>query len=183
MTIDDIAEGLRVVAMEVDRATVIDDVHYPHQGLGDDKTAPAVRQAAERFLALARARAVPVAIYETWRSDARQRWLYASGRTRPGPIVTYARSAFDEWHGYGLALDVIHASLAWNAPTSFWNDVGRLAKECGFDWGGDWKRPDLPHLQWGKCRASPSWRATALLSAGGPEAVWRAVGALDVDGN
>lgn len=37
------------------------------------------------------------------RTEARQRWLYASGRTRPGPILT---NTMDSRHRVGLAGDM-----------------------------------------------------------------------------
>ena len=29
-----------------------------------------------------------------------------------------------------------------------WQEFGRLADECGLSWGGRWKKPDYPHVQW-----------------------------------
>jgi hypothetical protein len=29
-----------------------------------------------------------------------------------------------------------------------WEEFGRVAAECGLEWGGTWKNPDLPHVQW-----------------------------------
>jgi peptidoglycan L-alanyl-D-glutamate endopeptidase CwlK len=29
-----------------------------------------------------------------------------------------------------------------------WEEFGRIADECGLDWGGNWKKPDFPHIQW-----------------------------------
>jgi hypothetical protein len=46
------------------------------------------------------------------------------------------------------------------------------------DWGGDWTVRDLPHVQWGKCKASPSYVARGLYASGDVEAVWKAVGAV-----
>ena len=40
---------------------------------------------------------------EGYRSPQRQTWLYASGRTRPGPVVTWLR--VPKRHGKGLAVD------------------------------------------------------------------------------
>jgi peptidoglycan L-alanyl-D-glutamate endopeptidase CwlK len=28
-----------------------------------------------------------------------------------------------------------------------WEEFGRIARECGLVWGGDWKKKDLPHVQ------------------------------------
>lgn len=29
-----------------------------------------------------------------------------------------------------------------------WEEFGRIAEECGLEWGGRWKKADLPHVQW-----------------------------------
>jgi hypothetical protein len=29
-----------------------------------------------------------------------------------------------------------------------WREFGRIAGECGLEWGGVWQRPDYPHVQW-----------------------------------
>jgi D-alanyl-D-alanine dipeptidase len=83
-----------------------------------------------------------------YRSAQEQNRLYAQGRTAPGRIVTNARGG-SSWHNYGLAADyafVVGGQLTWNGP---WRVFGRIAGECGLEWGGDWtKFPDRPHVQW-----------------------------------
>lgn len=29
-----------------------------------------------------------------------------------------------------------------------WQEFGRIAGECGLEWGGTWKKKDIPHVQW-----------------------------------
>lgn len=119
-------------------------------------------------------------IFETLRTDARARYLFGYGRTWDDGrgIVTNSRDALSTWHGYGLAADVIHPTLRWAAPEAYWRAIGAAAKANGLDWGGSWVNfPDRPHVQWGKCRRSPSVRARALKTDGGNEAVWHEVGA------
>jgi hypothetical protein len=29
-----------------------------------------------------------------------------------------------------------------------WEEFGRIAAECGLEWGGTWKKRDIPHVQW-----------------------------------
>ena len=87
-----------------------------------------------------------------YRSVEEQNRLYAQGRTAPGRIVTNARGGAS-WHNYGLAADyafVAGGQLAWSGP---WRIFGRIARECGLEWGGDWKGfPDRPHVQFRKGR-------------------------------
>lgn len=95
-----------------------------------------------------------VFVTETYRSQARQKYLYAQGRTRPGLIVTWT-------------LNSNHASRrAWDiavAPPKNLYDVttlaraGAIARKLGITWGGDWKgTPDRPHFE-----VKPSWTIPA----------------------
>jgi hypothetical protein len=116
---------------------------------------------------------------ETVRTAARQSFLYGFGRDYDDGrgVVTNASTALYSWHGYGLAADIVHAQLAWKAPPAWWRLMGEVAKAHGLDWGGDWSHADLPHVQWGNCKPSPSDLARTLYASGGAAAVWRAVGA------
>ena len=141
-----------------------------------DRLAPLFRAAIEATLA-----EHPDAIVcETYRSNELQAPYFERGRTvkPPAHTVTNARTNLYSWHGYGLAVDIIHRELEWNAPTSWFAQVAETAKRNGCKWGGNWKSPDFPHLQWGRCKASPSDLARRLIAEGGMEAVWHAVGAV-----
>lgn len=121
-----------------------------------------------------------VRVFEGLRTGGRQAWLYAKGRTRlPGPTVTNAKTNLTSWHGYGLAVDIVHKTEFW---TPFGNDsakneawfanVGAVFKRHDCNWGGDWHKPDTPHMQWGRCTASPTQGAIDLIVSTGIKAVW-----------
>lgn len=116
-------------------------------------------------------------VYETYRSNALQVVYYARGRTvkPPKETVTNAPANIFSWHGYGLAVDVIHRVKRWNVSEAWFADVASVFKQHGCKWGGDWLRQDLPHFQWGLCRASPSDQARDILTTQGVRAVWAAV--------
>lgn len=118
-------------------------------------------------------------VYETYRSNELQAIYYARGRTvrPPNAPVTNAMGNLYSWHGYGLAVDVIHQTRQWDAGEAWFRAVAEVFKRHGCKWGGDWTRPDLPHFQWGLCRPSPSDGARQLMRTGGVFAVWQAVGA------
>lgn len=141
--------------------------------------APRFRVAVEAALAECERAGLEAIVYETYRSDELQQLYYARGRTVKPPdyTVTNASSNLYSWHGYGLAVDVIHRKLRWKVARSWYVDVAEIFKRHGCKWGGDWKTVDLPHFQWGKCKATPSDRARELIRVGGLEAVWRAAGA------
>lgn len=93
-------------------------------------------------------------IVEGYRSVARQLWLYAQGRTRPGPVVTWKRTP--TWHGVGLAADV-RPRRGYQVPTDYWVKL----RECGRRYGLNnpaWEKGDLGHLQ----LSSPTVRADAV---------------------
>ncbi len=50
-------------------------------------------------------------------------------------------------HSWGLAIDI---NAAWNGfgkvPTMS-NELVKCFKDAGFDWGGDWAKPDGMHMQ------------------------------------
>ncbi|MEI8277090.1 MAG: M15 family metallopeptidase [Hyphomicrobiales bacterium] len=120
-------------------------------------------------------------VYEGYRSDQLQKIYYARGRTviPPRHTVTNAPTNTTSWHGYGLAVDVVHQTKYWEpvGGEAWFAKVARIFKAKGLSWGGDWSHPDTPHFQWGACKPSPSDQARALLASGGVQAVWRALGA------
>jgi hypothetical protein len=144
------------------------------------KLAPGFRAAVEAAIAAARAAGIDAKVQEAYRSNELQELYYRRGRPPtpeyPAP-VTNARSNLYSWHGFSLAVDVISDVHGWDRPDAWWADLAAIFAVNGCRWGGEWRRPDPPHFQWGRCKPSPSDQARALLAQGGVEAVWRAVGA------
>lgn len=104
------------------------------------------REILERALAEAREAGLDPVVIETYRSQARQDWLFAQGRTRPGPIVTRARVSK---HTSRLAADVcprVNGRIEWNRRDLF-DAWGRIAKAHGLVWGGDFSFYDGAHVQ------------------------------------
>ena len=141
--------------------------------------APLFRAAVEAAIAECQAKQLDAIVYETYRSNELQSVYYTRGRTvrPPDETVTNAMNHLYSWHGYGLAVDVIHRTKEWGPGEAWFQSVAEIFKRHGCKWGGDWKSRDRPHFQWGLCRASPSDRARELLRTGGVWAVWEAVGA------
>ena len=145
------------------------------------RLAPKMCAAVEAVLRDCEAAGLDAVVYETYRSQELQALYYARGRSvvPPEHPVTNVRDARSGWHHYGLAVDIISISRGWDVPESWWDRLGAIGEAHGLTWGGRWKMHDLPHLQWGRCRDTPSDRARELLAEGGVEAVWREVGAAD----
>jgi peptidoglycan LD-endopeptidase CwlK len=78
-----------------------------------------------------------------FRTYAEQDALFAQGRTTPGHIVTNARGG-ESAHNFGLAVDFFAGD--WD-PQSY-ERLGSMVALRGLVWGGSWKKPDRPHVQW-----------------------------------
>ena len=112
------------------------------------KLHPKIRDAARKFINNALSQGIKLRITSGYRSIQEQDDLYAQGRTKPGNIVTYLKGGYSN-HNYGLAIDVVpikNGKADWNSPN--WNKIGKIGKDVGFKWGGDWTSfKDKPHFE------------------------------------
>ena len=101
------------------------------------------QEACFLFLEECKKAGLDVFITETYRSQERQDYLYAQGRTRPGNKVTWTRNSR---HTSRLAWDI-----ACNSPSLYdvatLKKAGAIAKKLGITHGGDWKSVDYPHFE------------------------------------
>jgi D-alanyl-D-alanine carboxypeptidase-like protein len=141
--------------------------------------APRFRAAVDAAIAECRANGLNAVVFETFRSNELQAIYFTRGRTvrPPERPVTNASDNRFSWHGYGLAVDVIHRQLAWGADDAWFASVAEIFRRYDCKWGGDWVQRDLPHFQWASCKPSPSDQARLLLGTRGVQAVWDVVGA------
>lgn len=85
---------------------------------------------------------------ETYRSQARQDWLFGQGRTRPGRIVTWTEHSR---HTDRLAADVYlypaetGGKLTWKK--CFFDRWGAIALRHHLQWGGRFRSYDGPHVE------------------------------------
>ncbi|WP_426061234.1 M15 family metallopeptidase [Hymenobacter sp. B1770] len=95
---------------------------------------------------------VPI-VTECYRNPARQEELYAQGRTKPGPIVTYKRggeSKHNRWPSRALDVAFLLADgeVSWSGLLL--SKFARLMKaaDARVRWGGDWPGfKDRPHFE------------------------------------
>lgn len=116
---------------------------------------------------------VPI-LGEGFRSTARQKALYAQGRTAAGPVVTHkdgvrhrsnhqSSMAADLWLKEGDGYD-------WDGTPALWRYWGHCCRAQGLEWGGDWKSfKDHPHVEWptgdlAAYKAAREWQKTAGLA-------------------
>ena len=110
---------------------------------------PYVAFLASEFLGLTKAHNLDVRITAAFRSWDEEDRLYASGRTKPGPIVTNARGG-NSYHNWGLAFDAapFENNRISNDSAKFMQ-MGRLGEQVGLEWGGSFKSiVDFPHFQY-----------------------------------
>ncbi|MEO5735136.1 MAG: M15 family metallopeptidase [Rubrivivax sp.] len=149
------------------------------------RLAPAFAKAVQDAIAECNApsNALDAMVYEGYRSEALQAMYYRRGRTVKPPFktVTNAPGNLYSWHGFGLAVDVVHRTKYWLPPEGdgWFRKVGSIFKRHASNWGGDWAMADLPHFQWVRCPPGPSDVARQLIDSQGMQAVWQHVGAID----
>ncbi|QUW23861.1 M15 family metallopeptidase [Sporosarcina sp. Marseille-Q4063] len=101
---------------------------------------------------------IKILITDDYRSYEEQDKLYDKGRRTSGKVVTHAVGG-ESFHNFGLAVDFAlqleNGNVIWDIEydgnrngQSDWFEVAEIAKELGFQWGGDWRGfKDYPHLQ------------------------------------
>ena len=91
-------------------------------------------------------------VLEGVRTPARQKQLYAQGRSRPGPKVTWtlnSRHFVDPVTGYGHAVDLAPFPIDWDDTDKF-GAIARAMFSAASDlgvpirWGADWDRDGRP---------------------------------------
>ncbi|OIK10234.1 peptidase M15 [Bacillus sp. MUM 116] len=117
-----------------------------------------VKEATNQLIQQSAKKGITVVITDGFRSMEDQDQLYQKGRTTAGTIVTNARGG-ESYHNYGLAVDFAlktsSGNVIWDRNYDGnqnripdWNEVVAIAKNLGFQWGGDWAQfKDYPHLQ------------------------------------
>lgn len=106
---------------------------------------PNTRMRVQAIIEDARAEGIALMVYETYRSQARQQFLFHQKVTQLQTVGV---------HHYGLACDivkVVQGEPSWKGDFTF---LERLAQKHGLIWGGNWGYPDpfkgfqdLDHVQ------------------------------------
>lgn len=125
---------------------------------------PWIRETAIEIITRAYKERIYVQFSSGYRSFVDQAFIYGQGRPSytwkgkkygsTGSIVSNAKPG-SSVHNYGLALDYFLVSDDGNKSlwtvNAKWKRVAAIAKELGYEWGGDWKGfVDYPHIQYTK---------------------------------
>lgn len=99
----------------------------------------------------------------TYRSDEEQNDAYARGRTKPGKIITNAKSGQSPHNcklpdgtpaakGFDIAIKGDNGQLDWNASDERWKKTISIFQSLGLVSGSQWRMKDNPHFElkdWG----------------------------------
>jgi peptidoglycan L-alanyl-D-glutamate endopeptidase CwlK len=119
---------------------------------------PTVKEQTKQLIQQSAKKGIVVVITDGFRSPEDQDRLYEQGRTIEGDVVTNAKGG-ESYHNYGLAIDFAlktpSGDIIWDRQydgnknrVADWSEVVKIAKNLGFEWGGDWAQfKDYPHLQ------------------------------------
>ena len=121
----------------------MEDVTKPCKDIS--KLTPQAQKACGLFLSECKKQGLNIFVTETYRSQARQTYLYEQGRTRKGQIVTNVKKV--GYHNTGNAWDI-----ACKGDKLYDDNIlakaGVIAKSLGIEWGGYWTGlVDKPHFQ------------------------------------
>lgn len=97
---------------------------------------PITRQLVSDIIAAAKAQGINLMIFETYRSQARQKHLFDTGKSKLEKVGV---------HHYGLACDIVldvHGNPSWDSDFAF---LGKLVHTHKMIWGGDWGTPNQHH--------------------------------------
>lgn len=84
-------------------------------------------------------------VTESWRSYARQLWLYAAGRSRAGRVVTWTLKSK---HMLGEAVDIaFHGTELYPSDWAKWRTLADSAKQYGINWSYDVFGKEKAHFE------------------------------------
>ena len=108
-----------------------------------DDLRPDVAANCRVWMALCKAAGLPVLVTGTVRDEEYQLYCYN---------ICTSKAKVPSFHSVdaGLAFDFCKNVKGHEYDDlAFFSQAAAIAKEMGFEWGGDWKSfPDRPHLQW-----------------------------------
>ena len=111
------------------------------------KLHPDIRKQVAEFINDANRQGYKIKITSAYRTFQQQNKMLANGASKASGGRSY--------HNYGIAFDVVenpHGAIPFGFdaryPKSRWHDIGRIGKQHGFEWGGEFRSFfDGPHFQ------------------------------------
>lgn len=130
---------------------------------------PEIKEKALKLIDACKNKQIQLIIYCTLRSNAIQDVLFLHGRypldvlnerrqlvglppitEKENVIITNEKGGLSP-HNFGLAFDcvpIIGGVAHFQQTYSVWKDIGKMGKDLGLAWGGDWTKPTrVMHFQ------------------------------------
>ena len=110
-----------------------------------DGAHPDILEFEKRLITRMRKQDVPLFCLYLWRGEDEQNALYVRGHSK----ARYGQSP----HNFGMAVDIIHGTKAYDLDRKAWSLLGHIGKEISVQagipvvWGGDWKFYDPAHWE------------------------------------
>ncbi len=115
-----------------------------------DSLHPEFRLKVENMLAALKEQGFKPKVFYGWRSQKVQARLLKEGKSRVSFSFHNAQLPTGRPNSY--AVDIIDSRWGWNEEAEqngFWDAMGRVAKQQGLYWGGNWKSfKDVAHVQY-----------------------------------
>lgn len=109
---------------------------------------PEMRNKYKEFEKQMKKEKIDYIVTSTKRLQSEQDALYAQGRSKPGPIVTWTKKSK---HIDGEAFDIVllrNGKLNWDVSDPAWKKAGEIGCKLGLRWGGNYARSkDYPHFE------------------------------------
>lgn len=123
-----------------------------------DLLEPGTKAAVEKLIALAKDAGHDIRVLETFRSQARQTYVFEKGASKLKKVGC---------HGYGLACDFgVFVNGQYQGNNGLYMFLPELCKQVGLISGIDWGAPDQPHtfVDSGHVQRIPVWRQNAVFA-------------------
>ena len=110
-----------------------------------DGAHPDILEFEKRLITRMRKQDVPLFCLYLWRGEDEQNALFVRGHSK----ARFGQSP----HNYGMAVDIIHGTKAYDLDRKAWSLLGHIGKEISVQagipvtWGGDWKFYDPAHWE------------------------------------
>ncbi len=106
-----------------------------------DSLDPKMKPLALALISKCEASGIPIRVINTRRTATEQAINVKNG-------VSWVKHSK---HQDGMAIDICPVELLatknWSPQSALWQTLGKIGKELGLIWGGDWKKRDMGHFE------------------------------------
>lgn len=116
-----------------------------------DDLDPKLQTVCEQWLNACHSLGLDVFVTVTWRSNSDQNEAFAQGLSNAHAGQSPHNHTLPDGTPYARAFDFLirdnNGNIIKDGSDKHYADAGRVGKELGLIWGGDWHHPDWDHLE------------------------------------